>query len=259
MSYRTGGYKSPFVGVGVVVGGLAVLFFGLRGLALLFNATGLGVPTPQSVEKMLFSNADTGVMYRTLKRTHPDDYDALTADILRHLKAGETYPQIDRLIATDLKASEARNRKYMAQAPDDRIDAFRHAEIGIVEMLRDADPRLCASYVVTGEVKPQSLRAFTKTLVADRIAGLEASAAGRDHPANRVIARPTRTDIQTLSRLMVANGSSEQHVQAYLDGTLQTKLSALEQCLVGLSFYRAIDQMPAGKGDQFYAYLLSRN
>lgn len=259
MSYRSGGYKSPFIGVGVVVGALAVLFFGLRGLALFFNATGVGVPTTQSVEKMLFSNADTGAMYRTLKRTHPQDYAALTDDILRHLKAKESYAQIDELITTDLMVTEKRNRADMVQAPDDRFDAFRRAEIKVVEVLRDTDPGLCATYVMTGQVRSHSLRAFTKPLVAYRIAALEAAAAGRDHPAHRVIATPTRPEIQALARMMVANGTSEQQVQAFLNGAAGSQLSAVDQCLAGLSFYRSIDQMPASKGDQLYAFLLSRN
>lgn len=259
MSYRSGGYKSPFIGVGVVVGALVALFFGLRGLALVFNANGIGVQTPQSVEKMLFANADTGEIYRTLKRTYPQEYDALTADILRHLKAGESYAKVDQMIATELHEAERNNRKDMVQSPDDRLDAFRRAEIKIVEMLRDTDPGLCATYVMTGQVRTRSPGPFTKPLVAYRITALEAAAAGRDHPAGRKIAAPTAPEVRELARMMVLHGATEHQVQSFLVGTAGVQLSTVDQCQVGLYFYRTVDDMAAGQGDKLYAYLLSRN
>jgi hypothetical protein len=258
MSYRSGGYKSPFVGVGVVIGVLAAIFFGIRGLSILGNLTGIGVPTPQSVEKQLFSNAGTGDLYRAYKRDYPQDYAKLNADVLRHLEAGESTPQIDAVIGADLLESARLHRKDAMQAPDAVFAAYRRSEIKVVEILRSTDPQLCATYVMTGEVNSPELRAFQGPLVAFRIAALDAGAAGRDHPANRVVAAPTREVVQQLGRQMIANGASQAMVVAFFNGTM-TQLAPMEKCLVGLSFYRAVDQMPAGKGEEIYAFLLSHN
>jgi len=258
MSYRSGGYKSPFIGVGVVVGALALLFFGLRGLALFFNATGVGVQTTESVERRLFANALTGDLYRTYKRTYPQDYDRMNADVLRHLKARETTAQVDAVIAADMLESARLHRKDPIQAPANLFAAYRRAEIKVVEMLRDTDPRLCATYVVKGEVQSPEFRAFQKPLIAFRIAALEAGAAGRDHPVHRALASPTPANVQLLSRQMMANGTSQTMVTDFFNGSVR-QYPPLDLCLVGLSFFHAIDQLPEGKGDEIYAYLLSRN
>jgi hypothetical protein len=259
MSYRSGGYKSPFVGVGAIIGFLVVAAFALRGLSIFGNIAGFGVPTTQTVENQLFANAETGVMYRTLKRTYPQDYAALTADILVHLKAGERTAQIDDLITTDLMLAEKRDRKDVIQAPADLFSAYRRAEIKVVEMLRDADPQFCATYVMTGEVRSTSLRAFQKPLIAYRVAALEAGAEGRDHPAKRTVAAPTAAQVRDIGRRMVASGISETNVSAFLNGTAMAQLPAMDQCRAGLSFYQVLDQMPGDEGNQFYAFLLSRN
>lgn len=257
MSYRSGGYRSSFIGVGAIIGILAVGFFVVRGVSMLDKAL-KSRETPEGVEQQLFANAETGPIYRTLKRTYPQDYDALVRDVIRHVKAGDTNAQIDEAILTDMMQSARRQRHDVIQAPVDRFAGYRHAEIKVLETLHTADPALCATYVMTGSVRSHTLRAVQGPLIAYRIAALEAGAAGRDHPANRTVAAPAVADVQQLGRQMAANGTRESTVKAFLDGTGLAQLAPQEQCLAGMSFYKAIDRMPGDKANQIYAYLIAR-
>lgn len=258
MSYREGGYKSPFVGVGVIIGILVAISFAVRGLSIFGNMAGIGAPTAQSVEKMLFANAGTGEMYRVYKRTYPQDYDQMVADIVRHMKAGESASQLDAVIADDMVGSIKLHRADVIQAPANLFAAYRQSEIKLVEMVRNLDPRLCAAYSVEGKVELPPIPAYQPPQIALRIATLEAGAAGRDHPVNRTPTKPARADVLQLGRLMVANGASEANVSAFFNQQA-SGLPTLDQCVIGLSFYRAIDQLPGDKGNEFYAFLISRN
>lgn len=258
MSYSSGGYKTPLIGVGAVIGLVAILFFGARGFDALDTLV-KGAKTPEGAERALFANPETGPLYRTLKRTYPQDYAALIQDIVGRAQAGESNARIDQAILGDMMQSARRQHHDVIQAPADLFTAYRRAEIKVVETLRDTNMDLCATYVMTGEVRSPELRGVQASLIAYRIVTLEAGAAGRDHPANRAIAAPVATDVEQLGRQMTANGTPETTVKAFLNGGGLAQLSPREQCLAGVSFYRAVDQMPVDKATQIYAYLISRN
>ncbi len=260
MSYRSGGYKSPFIGVGALIGILVVGGFAMRAQTIIGSLAGAGtLTTSEGVERELFRSAETGPVYRTLKRTYPQEFDALTADVVRRAKAGETHDQIEDAILTDMIEAGKRHRKDMIQTPHDRFADYRGAEIGVVSMLRDRDPQLCATYVMNGAVRSQSQRLDPAKFIAMRIAVLEAGAAGRDHPVNRTVAMPGPADLQLIRSRMMADGIGQSGIDAFFSQAGLTKSPPLEQCAIGLSFYRAVDQLPGDKADQFYAWLISRD
>lgn len=253
MSYSQGSYRRP-AWIGVVVAlGLLVWFCGP---ALRAPRTAK-VTNVEDVERALFAGPDTGRLYKTIQRTHPDEFDRMTREVLRRSRAGETPAQIDEAIIAFLTEVAHRYQLDMAEAPSHYFAAYRAAEIGVMEKLQAGDVKLCATYVMTGSVRvPDGLMGSKSPLVDLNVARWKAMAAGRDTPVARKQVDPPQSDWRLVEDGMRAAGVKPATIAAFFDEKVAAGLPAVEQCAGGLGFARAVHALPREHADRVYAFLV---
>ncbi|MCW3848981.1 hypothetical protein OF829_17215 [Sphingomonas sp. LB-2] len=256
MSYVQKSYKG---GTPLWVGGLVALVL-LSRCAMMGAAGGAStarMDTPEGVERAMFAEASTAELYRTIKRTHPDEFRALTWEIAGRVKDGQSQAQIQTAISNFVADAEARHRKEMNQAGPAALAAYLRAETGLIEALKQTDPRSCATYVTNGTVElPAGYSGPVKPITDFHVANWQAYADGRDHPVRRGPAQPTPADWALIDKAMLANGTDRQTIKAFFDPRRSAALDPMVQCDAGLSFRRAIATLPADRIDQFYLGLL---
>lgn len=257
MGYSQGSYRGS---VPWWVGGLiAIIVLSRCAMGVADRAAEPPLTTKAGVEKALFANADTAPLYRTLQRTHPQEFDALTEDVTRRSREGASGAQLDDAILDFLIAAGKRHNREMLQAPSGAFGAYRAAEIRTIEALREEDADLCSTYVTQGAVRTrQTSPALAKAMIDFRVAAWEANAAGRDRPANRKISTPSADDWRMVEERMRAGDVKPASVTAFFSPAGAAHLPPPERCDLGLAYMRAVDTLPAGKADQFYAYLMSQ-
>lgn len=256
MSYIQKSYKGAPIWVG-----------GLIALVLLSRcAVGLGglpdrsarMDTPEAVERALFAHPDTGGIYRAMKRAHPEEFSALTRDVAGRSKRGQSQKQIDTAISNFVAEAEARHRGEMDQAGPAALAAFRRAEIQVIEALKQADPRFCAHYAVTGQFElPEGYKGSVSAIADLHIAVWNAMGDGRAHPVGRKLVQPSEADWARIDAAMLANGTDRQTIKLFFDPKGTTELTPARQCDAALSFRRAIETLPAASVDNFYLGLLN--
>ncbi|MBO9711366.1 hypothetical protein [Sphingomonas sp.] len=241
--------------------GLLALIGGVIAAAPMIAKLAPAPPSPEvRVEKMLLEDGESGDVYRTVKRTFPEDFSQIVMVAANALRQGTPEPMLAPVIRQALAQAEARHRAQLMQAPHDPLAAFRAAEIRLVQYFHEKDPELCARYVATGRVTITDRTDLSTDALDDmRIAAWEAYAAGRDKPAGRVIREPDMSVWRTIAKSMQSEGVSEAEVDALLSGRGFAMLPEMAQCQTGIEFFRAIQKLPPDRSDAVSAFLLSRN
>ena len=254
MSYRDSstGYK------GVTYGAGAMITLGL-GFVLHTCSTvaSMGPPaTPAAVEEQMVSDPRTGLLFRTIKRTYPDEFDAIRDDVASRAKAGATESELKLLVRDDLMQAAQRHQQDILQAPHQQFAAYRRAEITIVEAIRSTNPQLCARYVMQGSLAVDEGQPFPKDQAIEfQRLSWEAEASGRDTPAHRVIAKPGPADVRALLAGMTANGLSQQQLHSFSATGAMQLATPDDQCRIGLAFLHAVNDLPGDHGDSVYAFI----
>ena len=209
--------------------------------------------TPEAAERSLLSGSDAAGIYRAMKRTHPEEFRALTLEIADRAKRGESNAQISSAITRFVIEAETRHRKELEQAGPAALAAFRRADIGMVEMLKQADPRSCALYVVTGQFKLPAGYSGPRAPIADyHVAIWAAFGDARAHPIVRKLDAPSKVDWWQIYRAMLANGTDDRTAKLFFNAQRRNQLDPAHQCDAGLSFRRAIETLPPDRIDNFY-------
>ena len=259
MSYIQKSYKGTPVWVGLLV---ALVLLG-RCVVAGDQAVQLSerLNSPEAIERGLLDDPTAAKVYAAMKVSHPEEFEALTRDISARVRSGQAEGEIKRGIITFISAAEARHRKEMDQAGPAAMAAYRKAEIDVIEALKKADPRYCATYVTTGQIfLPPGVNGPGPALTNLHVATWLAYADGRDHPVGRKVAPPTDADWLLIGQAMIANGGGDrQTIQNFFDPAKSAQLSPAVQCDTGLSFRRAIETLPEGKIDNFFIGLFNAN
>jgi hypothetical protein len=259
VSYRdpNNGYKGVTYGAGAMVA--LGMVFALRMCATIASV-GPHPVTPAALETELLSDPKTGALFSTIKRTYPEELETIKQDIVGQSKSGASQSDLRQALLTDLIQAGHRHHRDLLQAPHAPFAAYRQAEIAMVDALRTANPEVCAQYVSQGSFRVSHGETLPESLVIEfRRLTWEADAAGRDQPVNRVIARPGASEWRDISRGMVANGLNESEVKIFFDPAAIRHAPPAEQCMLGLSFLRAVHDLPGDRGDRLYAFMASRN
>ncbi|NYT43017.1 hypothetical protein HZY97_19745 [Sphingomonas sp. R-74633] len=146
---------------------------------------------PASVERELLADEPGGALSRTIKRTFPEDFEALKAAVVERARAGGGPAEVQETAGAFVSAATQRRRASIVQAPVPALRAYLAAEIALAEQLSTTSPERCAAYFAdpandAGWYAPD-LRAL---YLRQNIALWEAAAAARDHPAGRTIGPP---------------------------------------------------------------------
>ncbi len=258
MSYRdTGtGYRGISYGLGGV--GLLGFFLLLRMCSTVASLT--PDTSPAGVEKDMLFEGDTAPLFQTIKRTYPDEFEALKKDISTHATAGASKTEMMTLVRGDVMQALKRHRRDMLQAPHPAFAAYRAAEIAFVDALHKTDTRLCANYVVQGSVEADFGQNFPRKQSLDfQQRTWEGYAAGRDTPAHRVIKKPALADVRTLQAAMATNGLSPQQIRSFFTAGAIQRATMDDQCWIGLGFMRAMNDLPGDRADSIYAFIAEQN
>jgi hypothetical protein len=257
MGYRDrgNGYKGNPAWVGVVV---AVVLLGRCVLMPLGAVGSHATATAATVESDLLDDPKTGMLFATIKRTYPEEFDGLTRDVVQRTNAGASPSELQDAVLTYVIAAGRRHGKDIVQAPHQAFDAYRKAEIRVVEALQATDPDLCDQYLSKGSFRSETHHVDDQVLIDFRTTTWETSAAGRDSPANRVVVQPDVKLWREIAANMSATGLNQRKVDTFFDQKAMAALLPRERCEIGLGFLRAVENLPGDKGDMFYAFLASR-
>jgi hypothetical protein len=143
---------------------------------------------PASVARELLADEPGGALSRTIKRTFPEDFEALTQAVVERARAGGGPAEVQETAGAFVNAATQRHLASLAQAPATALRAYLAAEIALADQLSASSPERCAAYFAdpandAGWYAPD-LRAL---YLRQNIALWEAAAAARDHPAGRTI------------------------------------------------------------------------
>ena len=258
MSYIQKSYKGPSIWIGILVA-LVLLSRCATGLGGMAGGSTARLDTPEAVERSLFESG-AATVYRTIKRTYPDEFKSLTTEIARRARGGESSQQLEVAIQNFMFAAEKRHRPEMFQANAAALANYRLAEIRVIEGLEKAGPRYCATFVTTGALRlPDSVTGPRLALADLHVATWEAFADGRDHPARRKVAQPSQADWALIDKAMLADGTDRETIDLFFDPVRNRQLTPEAQCAAGLSFRRAIEALPPGKLDAFYVAMAAAN
>lgn len=251
MSYseRPDGYK------GIKYGGVAMAVLGIG--FMLRTCTnfvgGLPPTTPESAERELLADAESGPVFATMKRTYPAEFEGLTKEIAGRGSQFQGTDQIATGARTFLLAAMGRHLAEIAQAPHDALAEYRRKEIAVVEALKTHDVALCAAYFASGEVKPQAPDTALKQAMRDfQIQTWVSEAAGRDTPIGRAITSPSPQDGKGIIDRGIAAGINRNSLVSLLDGK---RMPDAEECGAGVQLLRGIDGLPEKQADNFTAFL----
>lgn len=252
MSYRDPekGYKGLNY---AAAGGAVLLMFAARAFSTGFELPRNHVSRDQVAARLLADN-DSGRLYGTLKQTYPDDFDTLVTQVTNYREAGESDAKIAASIRTFVAAALRHHIGDLAQAPSNEMAAFRGAEIMVVNDLRSTDVRQCARYIAQGTIESDMAPALTQEM---QQRAFEAASAGRDTPAGRRLVQPGEATMRAVTHDMTSQGIAPSQVAALLAPRPGHEMAPTDQCLAGLAFLRAIDDLPDREADQLSAYRLS--
>lgn len=206
--------------------------------------------TPAAIERELLRDPDSGALYATIKRTYPEEFDALTRNAAERIARGMSEDDAAEALTTDLIAANRRHRHEMLQAPSPELAAYRAAELRLIDAMLENDPEMCATFVTTGAVRTNDSRVPTRLFADLRAVTWEADAAGRDRPVGRKIGPIRGPVIAAIRSNMIADGVPAAKADAYLDSGVATERTAARQCRAGRALLRAIHRLPAAQADE---------
>jgi len=255
MSYneRPDGYK------GVKYGAVAMTLLG--GAFLLKMSGGLagimgGLPpmTPLAAQAQLLNDPQSGPLFKTLRKTYPNEFDGLTNEIARRGSEFQSNQDIVSGGSAYLRAAMKRHLGEIAQAPHAALSDYRKAEIATVQALQTDDTVSCAGYFATGVINLPKATSAVKTAMTDfQIKTWTTAAAGRDQSVKRAIAKPGVQDVKAIASSAAQAGSNQDDVVKLLTGTA---LPDKAQCGAGLALLQGIDALPDARADNFTAFMI---
>jgi hypothetical protein len=143
---------------------------------------------PASVARELLADEPGGALSRTIKRTFPEDFAALTQAVVERARAGGGPAEVQETAGAFVNAATQRHRASLAQAPATALRAYLAAEIALADQLAASSPERCAAYFADPANDAGWYAPDLRTLyLRQNIALWEAAAAARDHPAGRTI------------------------------------------------------------------------
>jgi hypothetical protein len=216
--------------------------------------------SPAAVEKEMLADDDSAPLFQTIKRTYPDEFEALKKDISARATAGASKTEMATIVRGDVMQALKRHRRDMLQAPHPAFAAYRTAEIAFVDALHKTDTRLCATYAMQGSIEADLDQNFPKKQARDfQQRTWEGYAAGRDNPAHRVIRKPAPAEVRALQSAMAANGLSQQQIRNFFTTGAMRRATTDDQCWIGLGFLRAMNDLPGDRADSIYAYIAQQS
>lgn len=143
---------------------------------------------PASVERQLLADEPGGALSRTIKRTFPEEFEALKAAVVARAKAGGGPADVQETAGAFVSEATHGHRSGLAQAPTKELRAYLAAQTALAEQLAATSPERCAAYFADPANDAGWYAPDLRTLyLRQNIALWEAAAAARDHPAGRAI------------------------------------------------------------------------
>jgi hypothetical protein len=144
---------------------------------------------PASVERELLADEPGGALSRTIKRTFPEDFEALKTTVVERARAGDGPNEVRETAGAFVSLATQRHRASLAQAPVKELRAFLATEIALAEQLAATSQERCAAYFADPANDAAWYAPDLRGLyLKQNIALWEAAAAARDHGAQRTIA-----------------------------------------------------------------------
>lgn len=147
---------------------------------------------PASVERELLADQPGGALSLAIKRTFPEDFEALKQAVVDRARAGGTPQEIQQVAGAFVSEATRNRRASLVQAPVADLRGYLAAEIALVEQLAATSPERCAAYFAdplndAGWFAPDLRDLYLR----QNIALWQAAAGARDHPAGRTLASPS--------------------------------------------------------------------
>ncbi|MBN8812487.1 MULTISPECIES: hypothetical protein [unclassified Sphingomonas] len=141
---------------------------------------------PASVERELLADRPGGLLSATIKRTFPEDFEALKTVVAERARAGGGPQDIQQAAGAFVGEATRRHRAGLIQAPAPQLRAYLAAEIALVGKLAATSPERCDAYFAdplddAGWFAPDLRELYLR----QNIALWEAAGEARDHPAGR--------------------------------------------------------------------------
>jgi hypothetical protein len=255
MSYneRPDGYK----GVKYGAGAMAVLGIGFALKTCTGFLGGLPPATPESAERVMLNDPESGAVFATIKRTYPQEFEGLKKEIAGRGAEFQNNEAIAAGARSYMMQATLRHFHELAQAPHAALAAYRQTELAAIDSLKGENVAACATYFRSGQVNGLGATASDdlKQRFRDfQIKTWESEAAGRDTPAGRKIAAPDRATVTTLDKALLAAGFDAATISSAVNGG---RVPDTTQCGVGLAFLHAIEDLPDDKADNFTAFVAS--
>lgn len=170
---------------------LGVVALGLAAMAITqLPRTGPRSPLtdPAAVERELLADRPGGQLSAAIKRTFPEEFEALKAVVAERARAGGGPQDIQQAAGTFVSEATRRHRAGLAQAPAPQLRAYLAAETALAGKLAATSPERCDAYF-TDPLDDAAWFApdLRELYLRQNIALWEAAAAARDHPAGRAI------------------------------------------------------------------------
>lgn len=245
VSYREDGYRNKTRWVGVVF--IILLLGWCASLALPDRAT------PETVERDLLSSSRNGEIFKTLKASHPAEFEQLKAMVISEQQKGTDTAQIATEVGNFMLKIENNLLREVMRAPHAELTMLRKAEIEMVRAFSRSDIALCASYALTSRVetagRPPQLERMMATFFA---AKLRAAGAAGKTPVDHKISIPTDAQWREVGDLMLRQNVTTEELSMLgdLDKLKTAPLSV--QCRLGVAYLNAIDQLPGERANLFY-------
>lgn len=231
---------------------LALVLAFAAGLAGLVILPPLFETRPKDIEAALDGNPDIRLTIAALRADYPHDYRALIERLAARAQGGGDRQALDREAAAFMADFMAAKAGFVAGAPDAQLREVAIAYAGLIRMLRDRDPDLCARFVTNGMPEgappPRSVTVRLDRISALRIRAARAGESGGRPPRAGLSPEDRRAWFARLARNDAASAA------LLAAGTID-RAPPLAQCKAGLALYQAAAELPAAQSANVMAGL----
>ena len=205
-------------------------------------AAGEGI-TPENINSALVSLTDNvGFVFQTLKRYYPDDYNGILVKLSADSKNGKSIDQIES-DAVDMAINFSRmHRTDEMLAPATNLAAEVTNFKLLIHNLKAEDQNACADFAERGAASPSARMSPDTLRLVGRGEEIRFEAMGTGHKTPTMHGVLSRADMAALKQLMDTREPGTYELM--LDISKWRSANTQQKCMVGVSFYDSLSELP---------------
>ncbi len=220
----------------------------------------LGIAPEQRARRALLADPVEGLLYATIQRTYPAEFDELGAMVVDAADSKTSDADRDKSIQSFLRDGVHEHRLEILRAPDAQVTAYRRAELHALDVRTAENPGQCARDAMDSATP--DLRSSPRQRAAGIdffIAAWTAAAAGRDHGVARNFAAIDPKDDKALLGALRAGRIPDDEFAILTRPASAAVADAAKRCAVGMRLLHAIDTLPEAQANRLYLTMLAHN